>query len=73
MDDCDCGEPATTTWDEGSEYAFWTQRPRYTPVCAECWAKRDNYDSPDPDGEAFRGGEAAAYLAERCHQARRVK
>ena len=70
---CDCGEPATQTWDEGQDYAFWTRQPRHTPVCDECWTKRDNYEPPEPDGEAFRGNEAAAYQAEQLEAARRMK
>lgn len=32
--------------------------------CAECQHKHDNAEPGDEDGEAFRGGEAAAYQAE---------
>ena len=70
---CECGEPVTKTWDEGEDFAFWTGQPRHTPVCDECWTKRDNYEPPDPDGECFRGGEAAAYQAEQLEHARRLK
>ena len=69
----DCGEPATRRWDEGADYAFWTRQPRYTPVCEACWTRRDNREPPEPDGEAFRGGESAAYLAEQQDRARRLK
>ena len=31
--------------------------------CHECFL-RANYEPPEPDGEAFRGGEAAAFEAE---------
>ena len=34
--------------------------------CEDC-------EPPEPDGEAFRGGEAAAYLAEQQHAAQRLK
>lgn len=73
MQVCDCGEPATTTWDEGPDFAFWTGQPRHTPVCEECWMRRDNYEPPDPDGEAFRGGEAGAYQLEQMRKAYRLK
>jgi hypothetical protein len=69
----DCGEPAVKAWDMGEDYAFWTREPRIVHLCAECWSVRDNYEPPDPDGEAFRGGEAAAYQAELMHQAQRLK
>lgn len=60
--DCnECGEPATCEWDEGADYAYWTNGERFTPVCADCWTVRDNEEPPEPDGEAFRGGEAAAF------------
>jgi hypothetical protein len=72
-DQCECGEPATQTFDEGEEYALWTRQPRLTPVCAECFTRKDNAEPPEPDGEAFRGGEAAAYQAEQMHKARRLK
>lgn len=71
--DCECGERATREWDEGPDYAFWTSQPRYTPVCGECYIRRDNYEPPEPDGEAFRGNEAAAYQAEQMEKARRLK
>jgi hypothetical protein len=71
--DCECGEPATKWWDEGEDYAFWTRQPRYTPVCADCWTRNDNREPPEPDGEAFRGGEAAAYQAEQCAQWQKLK
>ncbi len=69
----DCGEPATMDWDEGPDYAFWTSEPRRTPICDDCWEKRDNREPPEPDGEAFRGGEAAAYQAEQMAAAQRLK
>lgn len=70
---CECGEPATRTFDEGPDFAFWTRQPRHTPVCAECFTERDNAEPPEPDGEAFRGGEAAAFAAEQQEQARKLK
>jgi hypothetical protein len=37
-------------------------------ICARCAAQaavaQDNYEPPDPDGECYRGGEAASALAE---------
>lgn len=66
-------EPATKTWDRGADYAFWTREPRQVPVCDACWTYFDNYDPPDPDGECFRGGEAAAYAAEQQAAAWRLK
>lgn len=71
--DCACGEPATTFFDEGYDYWFWTNQPRLTPVCAECKTRRENREPPDPDGEDFRGGEAAAYRAEQQQRAQRLK
>lgn len=35
-----------------------------TCPCEECRAWRDNREPGDPDGEAFRGGEAAAHERE---------
>lgn len=61
------------TWDEGADYAFWTGQPRHNPVCADCFREKDNREPPEPDGEAFRGGEAAAYAAEQAFQAQRLK
>jgi hypothetical protein len=66
----DCGEdiPLTETafyWDVSDDEVFWTGcPPRFGPICELCWEKRDNYEPPDPDGEAFRGGEAAAFTAD---------
>ena len=68
---CACGEPATTTFDEGEDYAFWTRQPRYTLVCWDCFTRRENAEPPEPDGEAFRGTEAAAYHAEHFDKGRR--
>lgn len=34
--------------------------------CEDC-------EPPEPDGEAFRGGEAAAYEAEQMYRAQRLK
>jgi hypothetical protein len=62
--DCEeWGEPriATRTWDRGRDYAFWTGKQQYIHVCEEHWWQRDNYEPPEPDGECFRGKEAAAY------------
>jgi hypothetical protein len=70
-EDCDDAD-ATSLWDLGEDHAFWTGK-RMQSVCEACWTKRDNYDPPDPDGEAFRGGEAAAYHAEQMDAARRLK
>jgi hypothetical protein len=42
-------------------------------LCEDCFKTRDNYEPPDPDGEAFRGGEAAAFQAEQMEAARRLK
>lgn len=36
-------------------------------------SQRTTREPPEPDGEAFRGGEAAAYLAEQQDAARRLK
>ncbi len=38
--------------------------------CAHC---EDNYEPPEPDGEDFRGGEAAAFREEQQDAARRLK
>jgi hypothetical protein len=70
---CECGEPATQFFDEGEQYARYTGEPRHTPVCAACFTRKDNEEHPEPDGEAFRGGEAAAYEREQMEQARRLK
>jgi RecJ-like exonuclease len=56
LDECPrCNERVADTplydpW--GREYDRW---------CHECW---DNYEPDDPDGEAFRGGEASSFEAE---------
>jgi len=74
MSECErCGEDATREWDHGYDYAFWTRQPRRVPVCDECYQWYDNREPPDPDGEAFRGGEAAAYRAERMAEWQRLK
>jgi hypothetical protein len=49
-DEREADTPLLNPW--GYEYDRW---------CKECL---DNYEPPDPDGECFRGGEAAAYEAE---------
>jgi hypothetical protein len=70
LDCLDCAEPIPDTetafyWETSDEEQFWMNSlPTEGPLCEECWVKRDNYEPPDPDGEAFRGGEAAAYEAE---------
>ena len=40
--------------------------------CKAC-RDRDAAEPPEPDGEAFRGGEAAGYLAEQQAAAMRLK
>lgn len=71
--DCDdCGELATTT----GKYWTWHDRYREIPLCAECAERqrRREEDGPgDPDGEAFRGGEAAAYENEQMARWQRLK
>ena len=56
---CDCGDLATGEW-----YGV--------PACETC---RDRWEaaSGEVDGEAFRGGEAAAYAEEQEWDAMRVK
>lgn len=70
---CDCGARSVRFWDEGADYEFWTVEPRFTPVCQACWTRKDNAEPGDPDGEAFRGGEAAAYQREQQMAAKRLK
>lgn len=70
---CECGEPATLRWDEGADFAFWTGEPRYRHVCSDCFNDLDNAEPPEPDGEAFRGNEAAAYAREQMDAARKLK
>lgn len=66
----DCSEdiPETETafyWETSEDEQFWINAPKTEgPVCEACWTKRDNREPPDPDGEAFRGGEAAVFIAE---------
>lgn len=71
--DCECGDPATTFYDEGDDYAYWTGQPRLTPICEDCKQQRENREPSEPDGEAFRGGEADAYRAEQQHRTQRLK
>lgn len=76
MNCVDCEEegeviPSTKTWDMGYDHAFWTGQPRLIPVCDMHWSKRDNYEPPDPDGEVFRGNEAAAFELERAWENKR--
>lgn len=76
MADCydDCGEPGTMVWRHSDEEVFWTSVPREVLLCSDCWTRRrDNREPPDPDGEAFRGHEAAAYWAERAAEWQRLK
>ena len=78
MDICiDCEEDieGTRYYVETSEdERFWLRAPATTgPLCERCMTKRDNYEPSDPDGEAFRGGEAAAYQAEQMWKAQRLK
>jgi hypothetical protein len=70
----DCEEaPATKQWDN-REVHYWLPREKpMLDLCVECWNKRDNAEPPDPDGEAFRGGEAAAYQAGQCADWQRLK
>lgn len=43
------------------------------PLCADCKVKRENAEPADPDGECFRGVEAAAFEAEQMAAERRLK
>jgi hypothetical protein len=45
----------------------------YMHLCDPCKRRLDNYEPPDPDGEAFRGGEAAAYENEQLHRLQRER
>lgn len=60
-------------WRHSDEEVFWMRVPRTILLCDEHWQRRDNAEPPDPDGEAFRGNECAAYQAEQMHQAQRLK
>ena len=44
---------------------------RYPALCQACWTEADNAEPGEPDGEAFRGGEAAAYEAEEMARVQR--
>lgn len=44
-----------------------------TCECPACRTWRDNREAPEPDGEAFRGGEAAAYEREQMAEWQRLK
>lgn len=65
----DCGDPATGLWVN----LDWPIRQTPEPVCYPCWHRRSNREPPEPDGECFRGREAAAYAAERMDEAWRIK
>ena len=57
-------------------WAVWMRfvKPEHWPAtCVQCWRDADNYEPPEPDGECFRGGEAAAFLAEQQAEWQRVK
>ena len=41
--------------------------------CGHRYGGCEDCEPPEPDGEAFRGGEAAAYEAEQMHAAQRLK
>ncbi len=73
--DCEEDIPETETafyWETSEDEQFWLRKPATEgPVCEACWNKRDNREPPDPDGEAFRGGEAAAYQAEQMARIQR--
>jgi hypothetical protein len=45
---------------------------RECPACGDETVKAD-IEPPEPDGEAFRGGEAAAYEREQMSAAQRLK
>ncbi len=62
--DCD-EEVGVRYWTFSAEERQFTMGlPVQALLCYSCWRKRDNYEPPEPDGEAFRGGEAAAFEAE---------
>ena len=71
---CDERE-ATHTAEQHPQYDGWaaTYGMTWPATCDECWRDADNYEPPEPDGECFRGGEAAAFLAEQQAEAMRVK
>lgn len=41
--------------------------------CRDCFLEARNTEPPEPDGEAFRGGEAEAWEATKMAEARRLK
>lgn len=71
-DACECGEPATQTWDQGIDHAYWLpMQPRLLPVCAECYEKHDNYDGPEVTFDDALGAQGDASM--RMDAARRLK
>lgn len=64
---------AVARWDNREVHYYLPHEPEWLDLCAEHFSKRDNYEPPDPDGEAFRGGEAAAFAAEQMAAAQRLK
>lgn len=67
----DCTGIATTTRDTNDDTLA------EEPFCEACAAAWDtfirNYDGPPDDGEAFRGGEAAAFQRDQMIDAQRFK
>ena len=57
---CECDDQPQAKW----------QKFRDMDWCASC---EDNYDPPEPDGEDFRGGEAAAFQSEQMAGWQRLK
>lgn len=67
----ECTLIATESRDTSDGYL---PRVNFCSQCAIAYdAWLDNYDPPDPDGEAFRGDEAAAFERERQFNAMRFK
>lgn len=66
-----CTVVATTTRDTTDGYLV---PAHFCEACAAAWDEFiDNYDGPPEDGEAFRGGEAAAFQRDQMIDAQRFK
>jgi hypothetical protein len=64
---------ATQRWDNREVHYYLPREPAWLDLCDAHFSERDNHEPPEPDGEAFRGGEAAAYQAEQMAAWQRLK
>lgn len=68
-----CGEEARPVFGWAKVDPWGQKAHQDIHACQPCIDRQENQEPAEPDGESFRGGEAAAYDRERMAEAQSLK